>query len=232
MALNKLNAHSRTTFVAPAVKEIQLTKQIIDEIMPFYPKTCRCIAGYLDNTDQYWKINYHWDLLMSKIDAFLAMKTQPATLKAAANAIRGVMMTNPPSPAHGYMNDVRVGMTKDSSPPERIEARWKTLKQSKKDFERVILKAGIIKEADRKGTPSKEDKLWWLAVAPVAPPGDSKHGTGYALDIAGDNVAIQTISEALGASLVFVETSHIHVEFKDTAKLRQRIAQGGPSTVL
>jgi hypothetical protein len=39
------------------------------------------------------------------------------------------------------------------------------------------------------------------------------HGTGYALDIAGDNVVITRISKALGATLAFNEASHVHVEF-------------------
>jgi LAS superfamily LD-carboxypeptidase LdcB len=54
-----------------------------------------------------------------------------------------------------------------------------------------------------------------LAGAPVAPPGQSKHGTGYALDIEGDNNAIKSLCKGLGATLAFDEKSHVHVEFKN-----------------
>ena len=210
--LKPLSAHSRATFVRPGVKEIPLTTRIIDAVMPYYPKDCRCIAGYLDNSDQFWKVNYHWDLLMSKIDAFLAMATIPDNLKGFARAIRGVMMSNPPNPLSGYRNDKTVGATKDLSPLDRIVARHATLKQSKKDFEAVIVKAKVVNAATKANPPAAE-KSWWLAVAPVAAPGNSKHGTGYALDIAGNNAETTRISRGLGASLVFNEASHVHVEF-------------------
>ena len=54
-----------------------------------------------------------------------------------------------------------------------------------------------------------------LAAAPVASPGKSKHGSGYALDIQGDNAAIKSLCSGLGATLVFDEKSHVHVEFKN-----------------
>ena len=39
--------------------------------------------------------------------------------------------------------------------------------------------------------------------------------TGYALDIEGDNAAIKSLCKGLGATLVFDEKSHVHVEFKN-----------------
>jgi len=216
--LKPFNVHTRATFVRTGVKEIPLTKKIIDAVMPYYPTACRCIAGYLDNSDQYWKVNYHWDLLLSKIDAFLALPTIPDNLKGFARAIRGVMMTNPPNPVTGYRNDKTVGATKDLSKPERIVARHAKLKQSKKDFEAVIIKASVVNAATKSNPPISE-KSWWLAVAPVALPGNSKHGTGYALDIAGNNAETTRVSRGLGASLVFNEASHVHVEFAKLAAL-------------
>ena len=60
----------------------------------------------------------------------------------------------------------------------------------------------------------KPSEAWDLAAAPLAKPGTSKHGTGYAFDIHGDNVLIKSICSGLGATLVFDEKSHVHVEFK------------------
>src|SRR5688572_791372 len=161
MTISKLSAHSRATFVRPAVKENSLTTQIINTIVPYYPKDCICIAGFLDNGDQYWKVNYHWDLLVSKIDEFLKLPAVAENFKGAARAIRNVLMTNAPNPPSGYRNDKTVGFTKDSSPPERIEARHKILKQSKKDFESVLIKAKLV-NASTKLNPPKNEKPWWL----------------------------------------------------------------------
>jgi hypothetical protein len=128
------------------------------------------------------------------------------------------MMSNPPNPLTGYRNDKTVGATKDSSTPERIEARHGILKQSKKDFESVLLKAKVVNAAT-KLNPPKSEKAWWLSVAPVAAPGNSKHGGGYALDISGNNAETSRISKLLGASLVFNEASHVHVEWKNGVKV-------------
>ncbi|MCI0363137.1 MAG: hypothetical protein L0Y44_06040 [Phycisphaerales bacterium] len=216
-AVKPLNVHTRATFVRAGVKEIPLTTKTIDAVMPYFPKECKCISGYLDNSDQYWKVNYHWDLLVSKIDEFLALKDIPQNLKNAAQAIKTVLLRNAPTPRTGYKNDKSVGFTKDSSAPEKVVARHGTLKQSKKDFQSVIVKAKVVTESTKNNPPVKE-KHWWLAVAPLAAPGTSKHGSGYALDIAGNNNETTRISKGLGASLVFNEASHVHVEWKNGVK--------------
>lgn len=209
-----LKVHARATFVRAAVKENAVTKQLIDAVMPYFPRTCQVISGFLDTSDQFWKVNYHWDNLVHRIEEFTAMKTVPLKLVPAANAIKAVLNSNPPDPHTGYRRDATVGLTKDKSTLELIEKRYVLVKQSKKDFERVLLAAGII-DAKTKLNPPAADKPWWLAIAPLAPPGDSKHGTGYALDIAGDNAETTRIARALGASLVFNEASHVHCEWKD-----------------
>lgn len=200
-ALEPLNVHTRPTFVRNTVKEIDVTTKTIDAIMPYFPKACIVIAGYLDNADQYWKVNYHFDLLVSKIDEFIAMTGPSEKLKTAAQAIKDVLMTNPPKPPKGYKDDKHVGDTKDISSEEHVRERHTILKQSKRDFEHVIVKAKVVHEGSKKDPPPAE-KMWWLSVAPVASPGTSKHGTGYALDIAGSNLETTRISKALGATLV------------------------------
>ena len=124
-----------------------------------------------------------------------------------------MLLTNPPSPLNGYNDDMAVGLTKNKSSNDKIAARHGTLKQSKKDFERVIVKAKVVHAATM-DTPPVKEKMWWLAVAPVALPGDSKHGTGHALDIAGNNTETTRISRALSATLVFNEASHVHVQWR------------------
>ena len=77
----------------------------------------------------------------------------------------------------------------------------------------MLVKSGVV-NANTKLNPPLKEKMWWLAVAPVAPPGDSKHGSGCALDIAGNNAETTRISNVLGATLVFDEASHVHVEWQ------------------
>lgn len=211
--LPKLNKHTRSSFVRGSVKELPITSRIIRAILPYFPRECVCIAGHIDVGGQYWKVNYHWDLLTWKIDDFLASPKVEARFKSMANAIQARLMTNAPDPQSGYRNDAAIGATKDTSSPERILARHTILKQSKRDFESVLKAAKIVDEK-LKMNPPQHEKTWWLAVAPVAAPGKSNHGTGYALDIAGNNAETTRISRALGATLVFNEASHVHVEWQ------------------
>src|ERR1700736_5107095 len=151
--IKRLNVHTRATFVRDGVKEIEVTTKIIDAIMPYFPKACICIAGYLDTSDQYWKVNYHWDLLVSKIDEFRGLEGVSDKLKQCALAIKSILMTNPPSPLTGYKDDKTVGQTKDASTPEKIRTRHGLLKQSKVDFESVIVKAKIVDVANKNNPP-------------------------------------------------------------------------------
>ena len=91
----KLNVHTRSTFVRSAVKEIPLTTAIIDAIVPYFPKSCILIAGYLDNADQFWKVNYHWEYLVSMIDASLK-KGMSEKHQKCAKAIRKILKANSP----------------------------------------------------------------------------------------------------------------------------------------
>ena len=75
--------------------------------------------------------------------------------------------------------------------------------------------AKLTMSADLKSKSKKSPQAFDLAAAPVASPGRSKHGSGYALDIGGDNSAIKNVCKGAGATLVFDEKSHVHVEFAD-----------------
>ena len=217
-AATQLNELTLEQFVKENVKQTELTAKILNYVYRYYPKGSQCISGYLDVNDQYWKINFHWENLVYHLDLFISMAI-PENLKGGARAVRKVMMDNPPNPQNGYRTDKKVGDTKDVSSMETIQARHKVLSQCKKDFRYLLLKARVIDVATEfSGTPDK-DKHWWLSIAKVAFPGTSLHGSGYALDIKGDNKVITEISKSLGATLVFNESSHVHVEFGNLSKL-------------
>lgn len=212
-SLAKYNVHSRMTFVSDKVDVIPLTTALIDWIMPYFPLTCRVVGGYIDDGDQYWKVNYHWEYLLTYVEIFRASSKPTEEQKTSALHIHKVLMSIPPLPERGYMKDKRMGDTIDASPRARIRERHKILLQQKKAFRPLIIAAGFVDPKKEFGDPTGAEKDWWRAIARIAAPGTSKHGEGYALDIFGDNNATRRIAKALGATLVFHESSHIHVEF-------------------
>lgn len=210
----RVDAHTFSTFVRASVKFKQTpsTRELIETIMPYYPQQITCIAGYLDDEDQFWKVNYHWELLVKMLNK--AIPKLDGSLAAQSRIILGEMMRNPPSPVRGYADSKVVGEPHDSSSHAEITKRWQTMKICKEQF-RLIIDAANLTKLMPPSTP------WDLSVAPVAHPGTSKHGTGYAVDISGYglNHRIKEISKALGATLVFDEKSHVHVEFAKGVKV-------------
>lgn len=192
-------------FVDPKVKTIPVTDGIIAAIMPSFPKTAKVISGWLSEDDLYWKINYHWDLLVDTIDhcAGLAIEQR---YKDALAAIRKALWTNPPDPARGYRSSP-IGEPKDKSSHATILARHGILRQSKIDFKSVVDQSGLL------ALTSRSAKAIGLAYSPVARPAQGKHSTGYALDIKGDNLEIKAIAKKLGATVAFDEVSHVHCEW-------------------
>ena len=208
-AAPRIGKHSRATFVRASVEFNDVTEHVVDAIMPYFPQNCKVIGGYVSVSKQYWKVNFHWEYLLRHLDKAADMDLSPQHLKCV-KAIRSVLIANRPQPEKGYMASKSMGKPQDMSSLESVVRRWKALRQCKKDFKSVITAARLLN-----GMTSKQRKVWLLAVAPVAKPGKSKHSTGYAVDLYGSNSEIMKISKGLGASLVFPEGSHVHVEFKD-----------------
>ncbi len=200
----------RKKFVDPRVIELPVTTRIIDAIMPSYPEGTQVIAGYLNDAQQFWKVNYHWDYLLWMIEHSIGLGVSDMH-KKCLEAVKASLLTNPPSPQRGY-KDSDVGKPEDASSVETITARWKLMRQAKKDFKSIVV------AADLKSLSKRKPACFDLAAAPVAQPGTSKHGSGYALDIKGSNAKISEISRKIGASLVFDEQSHVHVEFAKGVK--------------
>jgi hypothetical protein len=205
----------RRSFVAEAVVEKPNTTRIIDALVGRFPPGTRVIAGYLDDVAQFWKVNYHWEYLLAAIDSCSAADLSERHARCLA-AIRSALLVNPPRPQAGYIDKggrrSKIGEPADASAIDTIRARWRSLKQSKRDFEHVVRAAGIGEKLP------KRRSSFTLAAAPIASPGTSKHGNGYALDIRGDNAAIKRISAKLGATLIFDEQFHVHVEFANGVK--------------
>jgi hypothetical protein len=217
----RLEEHTWDTFVRPAVKfkHTPNTRKLIADILPYFPKKCHCIAGYLNDEDQFWKVNFHWELLVTMLHKAHSLGIRQNEVESLLKS----MQSNPPKPSSGYKDSKVVGEPHDSSSHDEITKRWRMMKSVKQTFRQIIDSEQVIK----KHPPSTP---WDLAAAPVAAPGTSKHGCGYALDIEGHglNLQIKEIVNGLGATLAFDEKSHVHVEFKQGVLVNQAHVADNP----
>jgi peptidoglycan hydrolase-like protein with peptidoglycan-binding domain len=198
----------RAERVDPRVKETPVTTRIIDALVPRFGNIrAKIIGGYLSDSDQFWKVNYHWEYLLQMVVHALTLPIEDADAKELVN-IRSNLMACKPSPDSGYTSSP-VGKPEDRSSYDEAVQRYSVVRSMKESFVKVT------NRADLKGKSTRSATMFDLAGAPVAHPGASKHGTGYALDIEGDNSAIKSLCKGLGATLVFDEKSHVHVEFKN-----------------
>jgi hypothetical protein len=199
---------ARAKLVDPRVKETAVTTRIIDRLTPHLQQVrARVISGYLSDSDLFWKVNYHWEYLLNAVEHALTLPLEEKH-KKDLQSIRSSLLSCPPSPSSGYTSGA-LGKPQDNSSQEEITKRHKLLSAAKQEFGKVVAAADIKRKS------KKSERIFDLAAAPVAHPGTSKHSTGYALDIEGDRSGIKSICKGAGATLVFDEKSHVHVEFKN-----------------
>lgn len=199
----------RRNYVDPRVKETGVTSRIIDALYPrFRGSNIKIISGWLSDSDLFWKVDYHWEYLLWMVDHCRQLQTsKDGTQKL--NGIRSALLGVAPRPDHGYRTSAAVGKPADQSTADEMTRRHKILSQQKREFRAVTRKEDLIAKS------TKPASAFHLAAAPVAHPGTSKHSSGYALDIKGPAGTVKSICKSMGASLVFDEKSHIHVEFKN-----------------
>lgn len=201
---------SRASFLRPglpsSVTDHPTTSAILDSIWPYFDQGDQVIGAFLSPGQQAWKVNYHWELVLWVCD-----KAQSLTIsdehKAMYTAIAATLRGLAPNPASGYLDDSQMAII-DQTDQAACDARYAALKQAKKDLEQVIAASG----ASGKVTGPTADRflLSWQYVKPA---GQSKHGTGYAFDIKGDNARIAATGASLGMSGSDDEDYHVHVEF-------------------
>src|SRR5262245_58302437 len=63
------------TFVDSRVKckHTPDTRKLILDIMPHFPRPIKVIAGYLNDADQFWKVSYHWEYLVTMMNKALKL---------------------------------------------------------------------------------------------------------------------------------------------------------------
>jgi hypothetical protein len=202
----------RRGFVNPGVKETPQTTRILDAIdQPFAGVRAKVISAYLNDEELFWKVNYHWEYLLWMLEHAQTLPVEDK-VKSELNSLAAGLRACAPDPNSGYRTSP-VGKPKDRSTMDQMTKRHRVIRQTKRQFK------ALIARHDLKAKSKRTAKSFDYAVAPVAHPGTSKHGSGYALDISGDNNAIAAVCDRLGASLVFDEKSHVHVEFKHGVKV-------------
>ena len=203
------NHQSACTFLkSDAIKDHPdgITMDIVNTIYPYYHRDDKVISGYLTDADQYWKVNWHVEAMLIRIDEALAIKAEDlredsggrppkapetfhATLQAAKASLQEVQ-----SPVRGFFFSQAMGSPSESAlnPSEaELKKRWSTMHAQKQRLASVHSKmqpwryyagdGSTMCLAD--GNPEKAFKLAFADV--VNRPGTSKHGEGYALDIKG-----------------------------------------------
>lgn len=199
----------RNKHVGASVKENGTTTRIIDALVPHLHGTdLKIISGWLSDGDLFWKVNYHWELLLYMVQHAKGLPIDAGVSKRL-DTIASQLGAVAPRPSSGYRTSPTVGKPVDSSDAQTFDRRYSVVTTAKRDFKSIVDSAHLM---EKSRLPADS---FHLAVAPVAHPGTSKHATGYALDIKGPAGTVKSLCRGLGASLVFDEKSHVHVEFKN-----------------
>lgn len=199
----------RTKFVDPRVKETAVTSRIIDSLMPFFRGTdVRVISAWLSDGDLFWKVNYHWEYLLWMVEHAEGLSVAPEAKTSLGN-IRSMLLAVAPEPSSGYRTSSKIGLPEDKTSVEAMTKRHSVMAQQKREF------AGLTRKFELAAKSTRPLEAFHLAAAPVAHPGKTKHSTGYAIDMKGSPSVIKSKCKGLGATLVFNEKSHVHVEFKN-----------------
>lgn len=196
---------SSSHFVGKAVITTSETRKIIDQIRPFMPPGTTIIGGYLNSKQQVFKLNYHWELLVHNIGRCLSHCTSEVQRKHL-HYLQQTLEHHAPH-LTGYLKAHSVDELPDRSDNHAILQRWKAVKQAKREFASFVQNGGF-----ERSLPEMSEQMR-LIRSPILPPGHSHHSTGKALDIRGTKPEIEKMCWALGATLVFTEDSHVHVEF-------------------
>ncbi len=197
----------RERHVDPRVKESPTTTTIIDTLLPHMRGTeLKIISGWLSAADLLWKVNYHWELLLWMVEHSLTLPID-ARAKGKLETIRSALLAHAPDPPDGYRTSGVVGQPVDASDARAAAERYRVLSAQKRSFKAILDTGDLIA---RSGEPAAN---FYLAAATVARPSTSKHGAGYAIDVEGPTDVVRAICEPLGATVVYDELSHTHVEF-------------------
>lgn len=141
-----------------------MTTRIIDGLVPrFGSIRAKIIGGYLSDSDQFWKVNYHWEYLLQMVAHSLTLPIEDADAKELVN-IRSNLMACKPSPESGYTSSP-VGKPEDRTSYDEAIQRYTVVRSMKESFVKVTNRADLKRKSTRSAS------MFDLAGAPVAHPG-------------------------------------------------------------
>lgn len=201
---------------------------MLRQMYVYYPKTVMCVSNLLTKTMRVWKINWHWELLLSMLHIAGGMAKSPANV-AQVKRLVARLMEVAPRPPGGFILADDLCTPSDASSDNLMKHRHSVVMDCKQAFKPIVLHEHLATQpmTYARTTPApivnnKKANWWELAVATIDPPGVSKHQFDYAFDLAPiskdvntkeTRIRIEDISLALGCTFRNDEGSHVHVEF-------------------
>lgn len=199
---------SRATFLKSAAIKFSpdgRTDRVIDAVFPFFCILDGVIAGYLTEEDQFWKVNWHIEAMLVRIDEAKRLVAEdwrgagarppdPTTFHAGLDGVKNTV-AQVKSPVNGFFYSTEVGQPSDvTTSPEALRHRYDVMISSKHALETIFTAMRPWEYVDAKGKSSTLQMTqligddtpqggFALAYANVKLPGTSEHGTGMALDI-------------------------------------------------
>lgn len=219
---------SRAAFTGPDLIEIAPTTEILDTVWRYFPEGASAWSGYLNDDQQLKKLNYHhaymlWAIprLQELADARDANGGAEAAARlteeerAALDTMEGILQEVAPPEAPADLSGLD-SVPADTSSAQDIATRHAVVSEQKRVLAAMMTRTHIH-------TGDVTLAYCWQT---VAFPGNSKHGSGRALDIKGASLSkIKAAATDLGAKALN-EAAHQHVVFEsrpDTTELDTRL---------
>ena len=182
------------------------TMAVLQHVFKYFHIDDKVIGGWLDGPDQYWKINWHIDAMVTRIeeskyltaDQWKGTGRPPPDPTSFHNALDGVLaaLNGVKSPVAGFFVINTIGYPIDEPiTPEQFSKRYSVMNHQKDVLAQIFGAMKPWEYFDDSGWSGTRQMigmdcegtmigLWSLTFANVLPPGpDNKHGTGSSLDI-------------------------------------------------
>lgn len=218
------------SFIADEVITTDKSKGMLIQMYPYYPKEVQCCSAFMTIPQLAWKINWHWEMLLTMMRVALGMSGLGKADAALTQGMVQELLDVSPRPSEGYIELDDPNNPADASTLEQVNHRHGVLMSCKSRFKSILARSALRskKIVWPPGSPSRLQTIhkdWWQhSINVVDPPEESTHGKDYAFDLGFTDemynklkarIEIEDISLALGCDFRNDETTHVHVEFPD-----------------
>lgn len=98
-------------------------------------------GGYLSDSDQFWKVNYHWELLFQMVQHSMKLPIEESDKKELQN-IQSSLLGVPPDPSTGYTSSP-IGKPVDKSSGDACVKRHRVMVGQKQAFAKITARADL-----------------------------------------------------------------------------------------